>query len=60
MCGGVCVINYDRDRMLVATVTASLAAEISLCAVIDYNHCLGWHKWCYNCSIKLASGVLVY
>ena len=46
--------------MSVATVTASLAAEISLCAVIDYNHRLGWRKWCYNRSIKLAPGVLVY
>ena len=45
-------------RMSVATVTASLAAEISLCAVIVYNHHLGWRKWRYNHSIKLAPGVL--
>ena len=41
-------------RMSVATVTASLAAEISLCAVIVYNHCLGRRKWRYNSSIKPA------
>ena len=43
-------------RMSVATVTASLAAEISLCAVIVYNHRLGRRKWCYNRSIKPAPG----
>jgi len=41
-------------RMSVATVTASLAAEISLCAVIVYNHRLGQRKWRYNRSIKPA------
>ena len=45
-------------RMSVATVTASLAAEISLCAVIVYNHRLGRRKWRYNRSIKPAPGVL--
>ena len=45
-------------RMLVATVTASLAAEISLCAVIVYNHRLGWRKWHYNRSIKPAPGTV--
>ena len=45
-------------RVLVATVTvtASLATEISLCAVIVYNHRLGRRKWCYNRSIKPAPG----
>ena len=43
-------------RMSVATVTASLAAEISLCAVIVYNHRLGRRKWRYNRSIKPAPG----
>ena len=43
-------------RMLVAIVTASLAAKISLHAVIVYNHHLGQHKWHYNRSIKLAPG----
>ena len=41
-------------RMSVATVTASLAAEISLCTVIVYNHRLGRRKWRYNRSIKPA------
>ena len=41
-------------RMSVATVTSSLAAEISLCAVIVYNHRLGQRKWRYNRSIKPA------
>ena len=41
------------SRMSVATVTASLAAEISLCAVIVYNHRLGQR---YNRSIKPAPG----
>ena len=41
-------------RMSVATVTASLAGEISLCAVIVYNHRLGRRKWRYNRSIKPA------
>ena len=45
-------------RMSVATVTASLATEISLCALIVYNHRLGRHKWRYNHSIKPAPGVL--
>ena len=45
-------------RMSVATVTVSLATEISLCALIVYNHRLGWHKWHYNHSIKPAPGVL--
>ena len=44
-------------RMSVATVTASLAAEISLCAVIVYNHRLGRRKWRYNRSIKPAPEV---
>ena len=44
-------------RMLVATVTASLAAEISLCAVIVYNHRLGRRKWRFNRSIKPAPGL---
>ena len=39
-------------RMSVATVTASLAAEISLCAVRVYNHHLGWHC---NRSINLLN-----
>ena len=43
-------------RMSVATVTASLAAEISLCAVIVYNHRLGRRKWRYNRSVKPAPG----
>ena len=43
--------------MLVATVTTSLAAKISLCAVIVYNHCLGQRKWRYNRSIKPAPGL---
>ena len=42
-------------RMSVATVTASLAAEVSLCAVIVYNHRLGRRKWRYNRSIEPAS-----
>ena len=46
-------------RMSVATVTASLAAEISLCAVIVYNHRLGRRKWRYNRSIKPAPGLSV-
>ena len=37
-----------------ATVTASLAAAISLCAVRVYNHRLGRRKWRYNRSIKPA------
>ena len=41
-------------RMSVATVTASLAAEISLCAVIVYNHRLGRRKWRYDRSIEPA------
>ena len=41
-------------RMSVATVTASLAAEISLCAVIVYNHRLGRRKRRYDRSIKPA------
>ena len=45
-------------RMSVATVTASLAAEISLCAVIVYNHRLGRRKWRYNRSVKPAPGLL--
>ena len=45
-------------RMSVATVTASLATEISLCAVIVYNHRLGRRKWRYNRSIKPAPDVL--
>ena len=44
-------------RMSVATVTASLAAKISLCAVIVYNHRLGRRKWHYNRSIKPAPGL---
>ena len=44
-------------RMSVATVTASLAAEMSLCAVIVYNHRLGRRKWRYNRSIKPAPEV---
>ena len=43
-------------RMSVATVTTSLAAKLSLCAVVVYNHRLGWCKCCYNHSIKLAPG----
>ena len=43
--------------MSVATVTASLAAKISLCAVIVYNHRLGRRKWRYNRSIKPAPGL---
>ena len=45
-------------RMSVVNVTASLAAEISVCAVIVYNHRLGRRKGCYNCSIKPAPGQL--
>ena len=37
-----------------ATVTASLAAAISLCAVRVYNHRLGRRKWRYNRSIEPA------
>ena len=44
-------------RMLVATVTTSLATKVSLCAVRTYNCCLGWRKWLYNLSIKLAPAV---
>ena len=40
-------------RMSVATVTT---VEISLCAVIVYNHRLGRRKWRYNHSIKPAPG----
>ena len=43
-------------RMSVANVTASMAAEISLCAVIVYNHRLGRRKWRYNRSVKPAPG----
>ena len=46
-------------RMSVATVTASLAAEISLCAFIVYNHCLGRRKWRYNRSVKPALEVTI-
>ena len=45
-------------RMSVATVTASLAAKISLCAVIVYNHRLGRRKWRYNRSIKPAPDMI--
>ena len=38
----------------ITTETASLAAKISLCAVIVYNHRLGRCKWRYNRSIKPA------
>ena len=41
-------------RISVATATTSMAAEISLCAVIVYNHRLGRRKWRYNRSIKPA------
>ena len=41
-------------RMSVATVTASLASKISLCAVTVYNHRLGRRKRRYNRSIKPA------
>ena len=41
-------------RMSVATVTASLASKISLCAVMVYNHRLGRRKWRYNRSVKPA------
>ena len=44
-------------RMSVVIVTASVAAKISLCAVIVYNHRLGRRKWRYNCSIKPAPGI---
>ena len=44
-------------RMSVATITASLAAEISLYAVIVYNHRLGRRKWRYNRSIKPDPGL---
>ena len=40
--------------MSVASVSASLAAKISLCAVIVYNHRLARRKWRYNRSIKPA------
>ena len=40
--------------MSVATVTASLAAEISLCAVIVYNHLLGRRK----CVITVITALL--
>ena len=46
-------------RMSVATVTASLAAKISLCAVRVYNHHLGWHKGRCNHSIKPAPEALM-
>ena len=45
-------------RMSIATVTALLATEISLCAVIVYNHRLRRRKWRYNRSIKPAPGAL--
>ena len=55
--GGVEVLyTMTVSRMSVATVTASLAAEISLCDVIVYNRCLGRRKWRYNRSIKPAPG----
>ena len=46
-------------RMSVATVTASMAAKISLCAVTVYNHRLGRSNWCYNRSIKPAPAMLL-
>ena len=52
--GGRCYKPMTMIRMSVAAVTVSLAAKISLCTVIVYNHRLGWH---YNGSIKLAPGV---
>ena len=47
-------LTMTVSRMSVATVTASLAAEISLCSVIVNNHRLGRGKWRYNRSIKPA------
>ena len=44
-------------RMSVATVTALLAAKLSLCAVTVYNHRLGRRIWRYNRSIKPAPGL---
>ena len=38
-------------------IPAPAAAEISLCAVIVYNHRLGRRKWRYNRSIKPAPEV---
>ena len=46
-------------RMSVATVTASLATKISLCAVIVHNHRLGRRKGRYNRCIKPAPGVQI-
>ena len=46
-------------RMSVATVTASLATKISLCAVIVYNHRLGRRNWRYNRSIKPVPAMLL-
>ena len=46
-------------RISVATVTASLADKISLCAAIVYNHRLGRRKWRYNRSVKPAPGTLM-
>ena len=54
--GGEVLYTMTAIRMSVATVTASLATKISLCAVIVYNHCLGRHKWRYTRSIKPAPG----
>ena len=54
--GGKVLQTVTVIRMSVATVTASLAAEISLCPVIVYNHRLGRRKWRYNRPIKPAPG----
>ena len=53
--GGVGDGVMTMIRMSVATVTASVAAEISLCAVRVYNHHLGRHKWRCNRSINLLN-----
>ena len=43
-------------RMSVATVTASLAAKVSLCAVTVYNHRLGRRKRRCNRSVNPVPG----
>ena len=53
--GGVGDGVMTMIRMSVATVTASLASEISLCAVRVYNHHLGRHNWRCNSSVNLLN-----
>ena len=54
----VCLFLHFMVYSVETTVTASLAAEISVCAVIVYNHRLGRRTWRYNRSIKPAPVVL--